>query len=85
MVFIGPNDLALSMLGRTPARHDDSEFHQAVDTVVAAAQKFGVRVGTLVSTGVQAKEAAKRFDLIAIGGDVKAITWWFEAQLSHVR
>jgi 4-hydroxy-2-oxoheptanedioate aldolase len=85
MVFIGPNDLALSILGHTPARQDDSEFHQAVDTVVAAAQKFGVRVGTLVSTGEQAKEAAKRFDLIAIGGDVKAITWWFEAQLSHVR
>jgi 4-hydroxy-2-oxoheptanedioate aldolase len=85
MLFIGPNDLALSMLGHTPARHDDKEFHQAIDTIVAAARKFNVRVGTLVNNGEQAKEAAKRFDLVAIGGDVKAITWWFEAQLLHVR
>ncbi len=38
MVFIGPNDLALSLLGYVPARGDEPEFQRAIENIVAAAR-----------------------------------------------
>ena len=40
MLFIGPNDLAMSLLGYTPS-NGEAVFTDAVDKVVAAATKLG--------------------------------------------
>jgi 4-hydroxy-2-oxoheptanedioate aldolase len=85
MLFIGPNDLALSLLGYTPAQQTEPKFVHALQAVVDAAKKHGKKTGILVSTGKEAREAAKRFDFVAIGGDVKAITWWYGQQLDDAR
>ncbi|KAK2935243.1 aminotransferase [Fusarium oxysporum f. sp. vasinfectum] len=45
MVFIGPNDLAFSLLGYVPAKGDEPEFLDAIDKIVAAARKHGNRPG----------------------------------------
>ncbi|KAF3042876.1 hypothetical protein E8E12_002617 [Didymella heteroderae] len=41
MIFIGPNDLALSLLGYVPARGDEPEFLRAIEDIVAAARRHG--------------------------------------------
>lgn len=40
-IFIGPNDLALSLLGYVSARGDEPKFVDAVESIVAAARKHG--------------------------------------------
>ena len=85
MLFVGPNDLAFSVLGYTPAKGDEEAFRVAIDKVISAARRHEKKVGILVSTGSQAKDAGKKFDFVAIGGDVKAISYWFEAQLQDAR
>lgn len=84
-LFIGPNDLAQSLLGYTPARGDEPEFVQAIDKIVAAARNNGKWVGRLVNDGPLAKKALERFDSVAITGDTKAIQNWYTAQIACVR
>ncbi|KAI9152344.1 2-keto-3-deoxy-L-rhamnonate aldolase [Paramyrothecium foliicola] len=73
MVFIGPNDLAQSLLGYVPARGDEPEFNAAVDKIIAAGRKYGKWVGRMVNNGTVAKEQRSRYDTVAITGDTKAI------------
>ncbi|GFZ43170.1 hypothetical protein JCM24511_00889 [Saitozyma sp. JCM 24511] len=80
MIFIGPNDLALSLMGYTPGS-TEPEFLGAIDTILAAAKEAGKKTGILVNNGDLAREAKKRFDFVVIGGDVKALGFWFAAQL----
>ncbi|ODO01984.1 2,4-dihydroxyhept-2-ene-1,7-dioic acid aldolase [Cryptococcus wingfieldii CBS 7118] len=61
-VFIGPNDLAMSLLGYTPAKGDEPVFVDAIEKVVAAARKHGQWTGRLVNDGPQAAEALKKYD-----------------------
>ncbi|ADV24974.1 2,4-dihydroxyhept-2-ene-1,7-dioic acid aldolase [Cryptococcus gattii Ru294] len=84
-LFIGPNDLAQSLLGYTPARGDEPVFVEAIDKIVAAARKHGKWVGRLVNDGPLAVEALKTFDSVAITGDTKAISNWYTAQIECVR
>ena len=81
MVFIGPNDLAQSLLGYVPARGDEPEFVAAIDKIVAAAKKHGKWVGRLVNNGVLARDAKKVFDTVAITGDTKAIQNWYIGEI----
>ena len=85
MVFIGPNDLAQSLLGYTPARGDEPEFVAAVDKIITAAQKHGKWAGRMVNNGGMAKEARKRYDMVAITGDTKAIQNWYMAEFEIAR
>lgn len=73
MLFIGPNDLAQSLLGYTPARGDEPEFVAALDKIVAAARRHGKWAGRMVNNGTVAKEVRGTFDMVAITGDTKAI------------
>ncbi|KAL1306431.1 hypothetical protein AAFC00_005131 [Neodothiora populina] len=84
-LFIGPNDLAQSLLGYTPARGDEPAFVDAVNSIVAAAKRHGKWVGRLVNDGPLAVEASKTFDSVAITGDTKAISNWYTAQIACVR
>ncbi|KAF2152785.1 2,4-dihydroxyhept-2-ene-1,7-dioic acid aldolase [Myriangium duriaei CBS 260.36] len=85
VVFIGPNDLAQSLLGYVPARGDEPEFVQAVENIVSAARRHGKWAGRMVNNGSVAKEARKNYDTVAITGDTKAIQNWYIAELELAR
>lgn len=85
MVFIGPNDLALSVLGYVPARGDEPEFLAAIEKIVAAAKKHGKWVARLSNDGESCKEHLKVFDTVAMSYDVRAIQNWYTAELRRAR
>lgn len=85
LVFIGPNDLAQSLLGYVPARGDEPEFVAAVDKIISAARKHGKWAGRMVNNGTMAKEARERYDTVAITGDTKAIQNWYMAEFEVAR
>jgi hypothetical protein len=75
-VFIGPNDLAQSLLGYVPARGDEPEFVAAIEKIASAAKAAGKWSGRLVNNGALAKEAKGTFDTVAITGDTKVRLPW---------
>lgn len=85
MLFIGPNDLALSILGYVPARGDEPEFIEAIDRIVAAARKHGKWVARLSNDGASSKKHLEIFDTVAMSYDVRAIQQWYQAELKHAR
>jgi len=85
LIFIGPNDLAQSLLGYVPARGDEPEFVAAVDKIINAARKHGKWAGRMVNNGTAAKEARERYDTVAITGDTKAIQNWYMAEFDIAR
>ena len=85
LVFIGPNDLALSLLGYTPAKYTETVFLEAIDKVVAIAKKYGKKVGILVLDGEAAKKAKERFDLVVMSADVRALQAWYGKELKVAR
>lgn len=85
MIFIGPNDLALLILGYVPARGDEREFVDAVEKIVAAARRHGKWVGRLSNDGALGREHLKVFDTVAMGYDVRAIQNWYTAELQVAR
>jgi len=73
-LFIGPNDLALSMLGYVPARGDEPEFVEALAKVKAACEKHGKYPGILGRGGAHAKEMSEKgWTLMGLGSDVRAL------------
>ncbi|BCS24449.1 HpcH/HpaI aldolase family protein [Aspergillus puulaauensis] len=85
LVFIGPNDLAQSLLGYVPARGDEPEFVDAVEKVIKAARKYGKWAGRMVNNGTVAKEERARYDTVAVTGDTKAIQNWYMAEFEIAR
>ncbi|KAL2829542.1 Pyruvate/Phosphoenolpyruvate kinase-like domain-containing protein [Aspergillus cavernicola] len=85
LVFIGPNDLAQSLLGYVPARGDEPEFLDAIEKVIKAAKKHGKWAGRMVNNGSVAKEARERYDSVAITGDTKALQNWYMAEFEVAR
>lgn len=85
MVFIGPNDLALSVLGYVPAKGSEPAFVEAIDKIVAAARKYGKWVGRLSNDGASAKAHLSVFDTVALGYDIRAIQNWYISELSIAR
>lgn len=85
MVFIGPNDLAFSVLGFVPAKGDEPDFVDAIAKIVAAARKHGKWVGRLSNTGALCKQHLDVFDTVALNYDVRAIQNWYTAELKDAR
>ncbi|KAH7032313.1 2,4-dihydroxyhept-2-ene-1,7-dioic acid aldolase [Macrophomina phaseolina] len=85
MVFIGPNDLALSILGYVPAKGNEPEFVGAMEKIVAAAGKHGKWVGRLSNTGALCKGHLKVFDTVALSYDIRAIQNWYTTELQIAR
>lgn len=85
MIFIGPNDLALSILGYVPANGNEPEFVDALQKIVDAARKHGKWVGRLSNNGAMCKEQLKVFDTVALGYDVRAIQAWYASELKVAR
>ncbi|CAG2006565.1 unnamed protein product [Fusarium graminearum] len=85
MLFIGPNDLAQSLLGYVPARGDEPEFIAAIDKIIDAGRRHGKWVGRMVNNGSVAKEERPRYDTVAITGDTKAIQNWYISEFDIAR
>lgn len=85
MVFIGPNDLALSILGYVPARGDEPEFLDAIEKIVATCRKHGKWVARLSNTGLQCREHLETFDAVALGYDLRALQGWYMTELKAAR
>ncbi|GLA13892.1 hypothetical protein AnigIFM62618_011309 [Aspergillus niger] len=85
MIFIGPNDLALSLLGYVPARGDELEFVQAIEKIVAGARKHGKWVGRLSNNGTLGREHLKVFDTVALSYDIRAMQNWYTSELQVAR
>jgi 4-hydroxy-2-oxoheptanedioate aldolase len=81
VIFIGPNDLALALLGYAPANGDEKIFLEAIDHIVASARKHGKKTGILARNGEAAKAMKERFDFIALGADARALQAWYGAEL----
>lgn len=85
MVFIGPNDLAMSLFGYAPAKGDEPEFLDAIDKIVAAAKRHGKWVSRLSDNGTSAKQHLEVFDTVAMSYDVRAIQYWYAQELQIAR
>jgi 4-hydroxy-2-oxoheptanedioate aldolase len=85
MIFIGPNDLALSILGYLPAKETEPEFVDAIEKIVTAARKHGKWVGRLSNNGALCKEHLKVFDTVAMSYDIRAIQNWYTTELQVAR
>ncbi|SCV36722.1 related to 2,4-dihydroxyhept-2-ene-1,7-dioic acid aldolase [Fusarium fujikuroi] len=85
MLFIGPNDLALSILGYAPARGDEPEFSDAIEKIIAVARKHGKWIGRLSNDGDSARKHLEIFDIVALGYDIRAIQNWYLAELKSAR
>lgn len=72
-LFIGPNDLALSLLRYVPARWDEPEFMDAISQVEKASKKHGKVAAILGRNGQHARELSQRFTQIGLGSDVRAL------------
>lgn len=85
LVFIGPNDLALALLGYTPAKYTESVFLEAIDKVITSAKKYGKKTGILAVDGEAAKRAKERFDFVILGADARALQAWYKRELAVAR
>lgn len=85
MILIGPNDLALSILGYVPAKGNEPEFVSAVEKIVAAARRHGKWVARLSNDGALCKKHLKVFDTVAMSYDIRAIQNWYTAELQVAR
>jgi 4-hydroxy-2-oxoheptanedioate aldolase len=85
LVFIGPNDLSLALLGYTPAKYTEPVFLDAIDKVVASAKKHCKKVGILAVDGDAAKKAKERFDLVVMSADIRSLQAWYRAELEVAR
>jgi len=85
MLFIGPNDLALSVLGYVPAHGNEPAFVAAIEKIVAAARKHDKWVGRLSNDGKATREHLVAFDTVALSYDVRAMQNWYFAELETAR
>lgn len=95
-VFVGPNDLSISMGGgpimanlyavEGAASAVPAAFEQALATIVRVAQGNGKFAGIQVGTGVAAASAARDgFDYVGIGGDTAFLGSGAQAELADAR
>lgn len=84
-LFIGPNDLALSLLGYVPARWNEPEFLDALETVRQAGQRHGKFVGILARNGQHAQELSAEWAMVGLGSDVRALQTAMKATVEAAR
>lgn len=75
----------MSLLNYAPARYDEPVFLKALDQISEAGKRYGKYVGILVSDGDAARISAERYNIVAVGGDVKALSGWMGAQAEAAR
>lgn len=85
MIFIGPNDLVLSLFGYVPAKGNEPEFLDAMDRIVAAATRHGKWTGRLSNNEALCGEHLKVYDTVAMGYDIRAMQNWYTTELRIAR
>lgn len=85
MIFIGPNDLALALLGYTPAKYAENLFLDAIEHINATVKKCGKKTGILVADGEIAKQRLKDFDFVAMGTEIRALQAFYGKELAIAR
>lgn len=85
MIFIGPNDLALSVLYYVPARGDEPEFLRCIEKIFRAAKKNGKWVSRLSNDGASCKDHLEVFDSVALSYDAVAMQKWYVHELEIAR
>ncbi|KAH8910382.1 Phosphoenolpyruvate/pyruvate domain-containing protein [Coniochaeta sp. PMI_546] len=85
VLFIGPNDLAQSLLGYTPARGNEPEFVAAIDRIIAAARKNGKWAARMVNNGTAAKQERPRYDTVAVTAEFRAMQNWYMSEWEIAR
>jgi len=86
-VYIGPSDLSLSM-GHTPKLdQDEPAVVEAIEHILAAAKKAGLRAGIhCISTDYAKRMLARGFDLVTVGGsDIRIYTAALAERLAAMR
>lgn len=84
-LFVGPNDLALSLLGYVPAKWTEPEFIDALEAVRAAGKKHGKYVGILAKNGQHANELREDWSIVGLGSDVRALSTAMTATVAAAR
>lgn len=85
VLLIGPNDLALALLGYAPANGDEVIFVDAIDTILSTAKKFNKKAGLVVRDGEAAAAAQRRgFDFTALSADGRALQGWYARELAKL-
>ena len=81
LVLVGPNDLALSLLGYAPAKWTEAPFLEAIEYVAETAKRRGKKCGMVVVDGEVAKKMRQKFDLVMLTADVRALQAWYGREL----
>lgn len=85
VLLIGPNDLALTLLGYAPAKGDEPVFVDAIDTILKACKTHNKKAGLVVPNGARARVARDRgFDFIALSADGRALQGWYASELAKL-
>ena len=85
-VYVGPNDLALSMGLRPGTAEMPSEVDAAAEHVRAAARAAGVRSGLFCASASMAAEMARRgWDLVTPGNDIAILREAATARVATIR
>lgn len=87
MIFIGPNDLSLSTLGKVPADFTNPTFLDTLQTIVSAARTHGKKLGILAVDGATSRLLVEKFgfDFIVLGADVRALQGWYARELASAK
>ncbi|GAA5912310.1 hypothetical protein JCM5296_000494 [Sporobolomyces johnsonii] len=85
MLFVGPNDLALS-LGYPPTSHPDvPQVQAAIARVLAACRAAGKYAGMFCTSADQVQARfAQGFDVMNLGADIVAISAWNASELGKL-
>lgn len=87
MIFLGPNDLSVSLFNKVPANWSDPEFSSVAEKIFSTAKKHGKKTGVLALDGAASKMITEKFgvDFIVLGGDVRALQGWFAKELGAAK
>ena len=81
-VFIGPNDLAISLGLEPTAEPTHPEHVRAIEAILTSCRKHGVAAGIACGTGMQARQWAERgFAMLAVPSDAALLRSAAEALL----
>ena len=71
-VYIGPNDLSLS-LGQSPAADNDGAYQEAYRTILEACRAHDIAAGIHARAGLAAKHEANGLKMVTISTDLSLI------------
>ncbi|WRT63128.1 uncharacterized protein IL334_000031 [Kwoniella shivajii] len=85
LVLIGPNDLALALMGRHPARPDDVDYFNAIEKIRSTGERYGKKTGIVVVDGETAQKALEKYDFVILSNEVRALQAWYKTELAVAR